>query len=164
MSDETPPHPSDSYYVLRHLLATLAYRTSRAISDPPAGYPELSIGEGVRTPHEILAHLVVLLQFTLRYARGEQLGKPAPPRSWNDEFNEFFATLLELDELFASGEDIQEPDRLIQGPIADALTHVGQLAMLRRIAGDPVERESYAMADIQIGRVGPDQPPPWRPG
>jgi hypothetical protein len=51
-------------------------------------------------------------------------------------------------------------EKLIQGPLADALTHVGQLAMLRGMAGVPVRPESYPRAEIVVGRVGIDQAAP----
>ncbi len=84
-------------------------------------------------------------------------------RPWADEVARFFAALERLDAFVASDAPIEAPvDKLFQGPIADAFTHVGQLAMLRRQFGAPVRGEDYFRADIAPGRVGAEQTPPNR--
>lgn len=93
------------------------------------------------------------------------MGKPtwhnSKPLEWNEEVNRFFATLKKFDDYLASSQPLQaSPERLLQGPIADVLTHVGQIAMLRRMAGEPLKGESYYDADIVTGRVGTDQAKP----
>ena len=147
--------------LLRHSVATLAYRGAKVLRDAPpyfAGYP---VAEGARTPGQILAHIGDLLDWALSMARGEQRWQTSAPSAWNAEVDRFFAALAALDAYLASAAPLAlSAERLLQGPIADALTHVGQLAMLRRLVGSPVRGESYAQADVVVGRVGPDQAPP----
>lgn len=161
MSDTRQP-PNQT---LRLLLATIAYRGTRAIENGPENFPDLRLAEGSRTPREILFHIVDLLDWTGLFARGERPKGSRQIGSWQEAVDLFYSSLRELDDLMATGSEPQvAANRLIQGPLADALTHIGQLAMLKRVAGFPVERESYAMADIRIGQVGPEQPPPYNPG
>ena len=145
--------------VLRHLLAALAYRGFKALRDAPEGFA-LFDGGG-KTPVAILAHLGDLLDWSLSMAQGEGRWKSAPPLSWAEETLRFQQGLERLDAQFASDAPLQaEWTRLLQGPLADALTHVGQLAMLRRLAGSPLPPENYFIAEVVTGRVGPDQAPP----
>jgi hypothetical protein len=117
----------------------------------------------MRKPVEILAHLADLMAWGLRAAEGEYLWRADGTRDWNTELGRFFDNLEKLDRYLASDQPLGHPaEMLIQGPLADALTHVGQLAMLRGAAGAPVRPESYARAEIAAGRVGMDQAPPGR--
>jgi hypothetical protein len=144
--------------MLRHTLATLAYRGGKTVRDAPPGFASLNIGETTRAPGQILAHVGDLLDWALAMARGKQAWHDSTPLSWADEVNRFFAGLARLDEYLASDKPLAlPPETLFQGPIADALTHVGQLAMLRRLGGSPVRGENYAKAEIVAGRVGPEQ-------
>jgi hypothetical protein len=105
-----------------------------------------------------LAHIGDLLDWALWLARGEHRWKDSTPLPWDDESARFFRALTAFDEYLASDARLLATvEKLFQGPIADALTHVGQLAMLRRLAGKPVRGENYAKADIETGRVGPNQ-------
>jgi hypothetical protein len=147
--------------LLRHTLATLAYRGGKAVRNAPAGFADFS-GAG-RTPGEILAHIGDLLDWALSIAAGNHAWRNSRPLPWDEEVERFFAALKRFDDYLASNELLHAPaERLFQGPIADALTHVGQLAMMRRLAGNPIGGESYYDADITIGRVGADQTPPKR--
>jgi hypothetical protein len=140
----------------RHAIATLAYRGGKAIRGAPESFATFD-GAG-RKPVEILAHIGDLLDWTLRMARGSKDWKSVEPQSWDHESKRFFSRLAELDGLLASQEAVQAPmERLFQGPIADALTHVGQIAMIRRMAGSPTRGENYFIAVIEMGRVGQDQ-------
>ncbi len=148
--------------MLRHALATLAYRGERAIAGAP---PEFAGFAGAaRTPGEILAHIGDLLDWALSMASGAEAWRPLAPVPWDRGAARFFAGLEALDRRLASREPLRAPaERLFQGPIADALTHVGQLAMLRRLAGCPQHGENYYKAEISIGRVGAGQAPPMAP-
>ena len=149
--------------MLRHLLATLAYRAAKTLRDVPAGFGDFSGGAGRRTPLEILAHMGDLMAWGVRMAHGTYLWRPEGGGDWNTELQRFFAGMEALDRALASDELLrQHADMLIQGPLADALTHVGQLSMLRGAAGAPVRPESYARAEIVRGRVGLEQAPPRR--
>jgi|SRR5580692_4663675 hypothetical protein len=140
----------------RHAVATLAYRGGKAIRGAPESFATFD-GAG-KTPVEILAHLGDLLDWTLRMLRGSTDWKPSAPQSWDQESRRFYSRLAELDALLASEEPVQAPiEKLFQGPIADALTHVGQLAMMRRMAGSPTRGENYYIARIEAGRVGSEQ-------
>jgi hypothetical protein len=147
--------------LLRHTLATLAYRGGKTVRDATADYATFRAGEKTRTPLEILAHIGDLLEWALSIARGKQEWKAAEPQAWNQEVKRFFASLKEFDQYLASAEPLAcSPQQLFQAPIADALTHVGQLAMLRRLAGSPVRGENYFVADIAVGKVGAEQSSP----
>lgn len=148
---------------LRHTLATLAYRAAKVLRDAPEEFAPLKIADTSRTPCAILGHISDLMEWALSMARGSESWRDSPPGGWAEEAQRFFATIGKLDEYLASGARLGCPsERLFQGPIADALTHVGQIAMLRRVAGSPVRGENYFKADIALGRVGAEQPPPRR--
>jgi hypothetical protein len=148
--------------LFRHALATLAYRGSKAIRNAPAGFADFHAGEGVRTPVQILTHIGDLLDWALSIAQGQRKWQDSKPLSWDRETERFFAALKRFDDFVASNP-VQAPlEKLLQGPVADASTHVGQIAILRRLAGAPVKGESYYEADIEAGRVGADQVPPKR--
>ena len=149
---------------LRHCLATLAYRAAKTVRGAPPGFAELHLAEpSAMTPGRILTHMGDLMEWALSMARGRQAWRDSTPRVWEAEVERFFAALGAFDAYLATAEPLQAPAaRLFQGPIADALTHVGQLATRRRLAGAPVRGENYFVADITIGRVGLDQAPPVR--
>ena len=150
--------------LVRHTLAALAYRGAKPLRDAPASFPDFSSGPGGNTPLTILAHIGDLLDWALSHAKGEGRWTSAAPGSWDDEAARFHRSLVALDEYLASDAPLgAEITRLFQGPIADALTHVGQLMMLRRMAGSAVYGENYFVADIVTGRLGQDQAPPKRP-
>ena len=143
---------------LRHLVATLAYRAAKVLRDVPAGFAEFSNGIGTRRSIQILAHMGDLMSWAVRMAQGENLWRADGGRDWNSEVRRFFEGLAALDGFLASGAPLGNPaEMLIQGPLADALTHVGQIAMLRTAAGAPIQPESYARAEIVAGRVGLEQ-------
>ncbi len=149
--------------LLRHALATLAYRGGKAIRNTPEGFAVFHVDEGVRAPGQILAHMGDLMDWALSIASGQRTWHDSKPLAWEKEVERFFAALKKFDDYLASSEPVHAaPEKLLQGAIADALTHVGQIAMLRRIAGEPVKGESYYDADIAIGRVGTEQTKPKR--
>lgn len=144
---------------LRHTLATIAYRAAKVERDAPPGFANFQLGKGARTPIEILAHMGDLFDWALTMAKGTSEWVQSKPRSWRKEVERFHASLLELDRYLASGEPLgASAEELFQGPISDVLTHVGQLAIMRRQDLAPVRSEVYAKADIAAGRVGADQP------
>jgi hypothetical protein len=148
--------------MFRHTLATLAYRAARALEDAPESFAGFD-GAG-RTPAQILAHMGDLFDWALSMAEGKQRWHNSEPLVWPEEQRRFFAALKAFDAYFTSGERLHAPlERLFQGPVADALTHVGQLAMLRRLAGCPIRGENYYVAEISPGRVGADLPAPVKP-
>jgi hypothetical protein len=149
--------------LLRHTLATLAYRGGKAVRNAPSGFAELRAGEGLRTPGEILAHVGDLFDWALSIALGQQKWRNSTPLPWEQETERFFAALKKFDDFLASSEPVHVPlEKLFQGPVADAFTHVGQIAILRRMAGAPVKGENFFVADIAVGRVGADQAAPKR--
>lgn len=144
--------------MLRHVLATLAYRTGKALRGASPEFAHFSAGDGVRTPLELLAHMSDLLDWALSYANDQPTWNPQTPGSWADEEARFFAALEALDARLAAAEPLNvSEERLFQGPLADALTHTGQLMLLRRLAAAPVRSENYFQAAISTGRVGADQ-------
>jgi hypothetical protein len=147
--------------LLRHTLATLAYRGGKALRGAPAEFADYRAMPGGRTPVEILAHMGDLFDWALKLAGGKPEWHSAAPLPWDQEVARFFAVLEAFDRRLASGEPLGcSAEKLFQGPIADALTHVGQLAMLRRMAGCGMRGENYFRATITAGRVGPDQAAP----
>jgi hypothetical protein len=146
---------------LRHALATLAYRAGKTVRGTPEAFGAFRASTESPSVVQILAHMGDLMDWKLRVARGEPSWTTATPLPWNQEIARFYASLKALDDYLASGAPIQaDPGRLFQGGIADALTHTGQLAMLRRLSGYKMKGESYVLSDIQIGRVGLEQTPP----
>jgi hypothetical protein len=140
-------------------LATLAYRGGKAMRNVPAGFPDFQGGHGLRTPGQILAHIGDLLDCGLSIPMGHQKWQDSKPQTWEQDVVRFHAGLKKFDDFLASSETLHAPlEKLFQGPIADALTHVGQIAILRRMADAPIKGESYFVADVQTGRVGADQP------
>ncbi len=159
----TPLSDASARATLRHLVATLAYRAAKVLRDVSSDFPTMSFGSASRRPVQILAHMADLMAWGVTLAQGDYKWTAAGSGDWNAEVQRFFAGLEALDrELATDGPFKGSIERLIQGPLADALTHVGQLAMLRGLSGAPVRPESYARADIVVGRVGPDQAPPGR--
>lgn len=149
--------------MLRHTLATLAYRGGKTVRNAPESFGDFAAGEGVRTPRQVLAHIGDLMDWGLSIAKGQQKWQSSAPLPWSQEVDRFFAALKAFDDFLASGQSLQAPvEKLFQGPIADALTHVGQIAVLRRMAGTPVRGENYFVADIAAGHVGSDQAAPKR--
>ena len=148
--------------LLRHAVATLAYRGGKAVRNAPAALADFRSADA-RTPVQILAHIGDLLDWGLSIASGTRTWKDSKAQPWDGEVERFFAALKRFDDYLASPDPLQAPaEKLLQGPIADAFTHVGQIAILRRMAGSPISGESYFDADIAAGRVGPSQTPPKR--
>jgi hypothetical protein len=149
--------------MLRHTLATVAYRGGKVLRNAPAGFAGFRAGATSRAPVQILAHIGDLFEWALTMAKGEEAWHDTPPRPWAQEVDRFFATLRAFDDFLGSGAPLAAgAEGLFQGPVADALTHVGQIAMLRRLASAPVKGENYFRAEIEAGRLGPDQSPPRR--
>jgi hypothetical protein len=149
--------------LLRHAVATLAYRGGKAIRGAPDGFADFKASEKTRTPGQILAHLGDLIDWALSMAKGKQEWHDSPPISWDEGAKRFFAALQAFDDYLASDAPLHaSAERLFQGPVADALTHVGQIAMLRGIAGSSIRAENYFKADIAAGRVGAEQTAPQR--
>jgi hypothetical protein len=152
-----------SRQLLRHTVATLAYRAGKALRDAPDSFASFSTGEKGRTPAHILAHMGDLFDWALSIAMGKQAWQDSAPLPWSQEVDRFFATLKAFDDYLASGTPLPVSDeKLFQGPIADALTHTGQIAMLRRMAGCSMRGENYFRAEITAGRVGKYQAEPSR--
>lgn len=140
--------------VLRHMVATVAYRGGLAVTDAPAGFDTFRAHETTRTPGEILAHIGDLLEGSLHLVKGEMVYLTSAPLPWAEEVTRFFAAGKKFDSYLASQAPLACPvERLIQGPIGDALTHVGQIVMLRRMAGKPVRVGEYFTAEIVAGEI-----------
>lgn len=149
--------------LLRHTVATLAYRGAKTIRGAPSVFSEYRVEETSRNPREILSHVSDVLNWALAMAQGEQVERASRELKWTEEVSRFFGSLSALDDYLSSDSPLKAPEeKIFQGPIADALTHVGQLAMLRRLTGSPVKGENYFKAEIEIGRIGPEQSSPTR--
>lgn len=152
----------DKRQLLRHTVASLAYRVARVIEGAPETFAEFS-GTG-RMPVQVLAHMSDLFDWALSAVEGRERWHTSKPHSWITEQQRFFASLHAFDTYLASDEPLYAPvEALFQGPIADALTHVGQLAMMRRLAGCPTRGENFYVADVKPGQVGSEQPAPVQP-
>jgi hypothetical protein len=149
--------------LLRHTLATLAYRGGKALRGAPEGFGAFDPGHGCRTPAQILAHIGDLFDWAVTMCNGEAVWHDATPQPWPQEVDRFFATLRAFDARLRDPRALAStPEKIFQGPIADALTHIGQIGLLRRQAQSPVKGESYFRAEITTGRVGRDQAAPVR--
>jgi hypothetical protein len=154
---------NDTRDLLRHAVATVAYRGAKAVRGAPASFGAFAIGDPPRTPAQILAHIGDLFDWALSQARGAEAWHDSTPLDWPREVERFHAALRTFDDYLASDAPLAAaPERLFQGAVADALTHVGQLAMLRRLAGLKMKGENYSRADIVVGRIGPEQTAPSR--
>ena len=143
--------------LLRHLLATVAYRGGLAVVDAPESFTRFRLDEATRTPGELLAHIGDLLEGSLHLAKGELLYLTSAPLPWKEEIARFFSAVKALDSYLASAAPMACPvEKLMQGPIGDALTHVGQIVILRRMAGVPVRAAAYFTAEIVAGEVNED--------
>ena len=144
--------------MLRHAVATVAYRGGKALRGAPESFALFRIGDATRAPVKLVAHIGDLFDWALSMAQGRTVWKDSEPLAWADEVERFFGTLKKFDEYLASEEPLHgTAEKLFQGPVADALTHVGQLTMLRRVAGAPMRSENYFMAEIVAGRTGAEQ-------
>lgn len=146
---------------LRHAVATLAYRAGKTIRGAPPHFADFVASPGTRTPAQILAHMGDLLDWAGSLANGAETWHTSTPLPWHEEGERFFGALVTFDRRLASDAPLGcTSEQLFAGPIADALTHSGQLGMLRRMAGSPVRGENYSVARIETGRTGADQPAP----
>jgi hypothetical protein len=134
--------------MLAHTLATLRFRLGRALDGASADFGAFQAGEGVRAPVEILSHMGDLMDWALRQANGVPEWTVATPLAWDNEVARFFAALEKLEARVNAGPVECDENRLFQGPIADALTHTGQIALLRRMHGAPVKPMNYFKAEI----------------
>ena len=145
---------------LRHTVATMAYRAAKTLRDAPASFADFKPGPSTKTPNEVLAHMGDLFDWAYTMTQGEPKWNTTSPLEWSRECDRFFAAVTKFDRALSTGGPFtHELTRMFQGPVADALTHTGQMAMLRRMHGAPMKGESYARAQIVIGRVGADQTP-----
>lgn len=152
--------------LLRHFLAAIAYRTQKALRDAPSHFPEFAAGHQVRTPVQILRHMTSLMGYVRTFFVGDTYPvKPDPLPTFKDEVGRFHEMIQTVGELLDAGRPLRDisTEQLLQGPFADVMTHVGQLALLRRLADAPVAPENFIYADIQGDRLGPEQPMPARP-
>jgi hypothetical protein len=148
---------NDARDMLRHTLATLAYRAEKVLREAPEGFADFRMSPNGRSALEILGHMGDLMEWGQRFTLGENKWKPGETTSWDQARDRFFKGLAAFDAGLAAAAPTVALEPIFQGPIADALTHVGQLSMMRGAAGLAVKPESYARADIQTGRVGRDQ-------
>lgn len=151
--------------LLRHFLAALAYRTQKALRDCPVSFPQFRAAPGVRTPSELLRHMTSVLGYARTFMVGGTYDAE-PPADFAVEVTRFHEMLEALSSRLANGETFGETsfEAVLQGPFSDAMTHAGQLAILRRLHGDPVPAENFLKADIRADNIGPNQAPPRSPG
>jgi hypothetical protein len=149
---------------IRHVLAVLAYRTQKAIRDSDEDFPYFQAGNGTRTPIELVRHMSSVLGYARTFFIGG-IYRADPLISFSEEIKRFHSLLADLSAHLAAGTQIKEISliQLLQGPISDAMTHAGQLAMLRRLAGSPVASENFIFAEISAERLGSIQPLPAAP-
>lgn len=155
----------DKRELLRHFLAALAYRAQKALRDAPAEFGNFRIAEGVRTPSELVCHMTSVLGYARTFFIGGQY-RPAPLPSLAEEIERFHEMLKDIAQYIESGAPLlgeMSAEQLLQGPFSDAMTHAGQLAMLRRLAGFPVAPENFIVADIDAQHLGIEQAEPRSP-
>ena len=154
----------NSRELLQHFLGALAYRTQKALRDAPESFADFRIAPTARTPFELVWHMTGVIGYARTFLNG---GEFAPPRlaAFADEVKRFHETMAALSDDF--GNTSLTPRitdaQFLQGPLADAMTHAGQLAMLRRLHGSPVPSENFIFAKVSAGNVGHEQPLPAAP-
>jgi hypothetical protein len=154
---------SNKNAMLRHFLASIAYRVTKAIKNAPKTYPNLYIGKGARTPLKILHHITGVLTYAHSFFEHYDTTH-FDIKSWDAEVYELYNILSKIDKSFQEKNSTKiTKEQLLQGPLSDSMAHIGQLLMLRRIADSPVPSENFIFADIRKGEVGPDQPDPIAP-
>jgi hypothetical protein len=155
----------DKQSLLRHFLAALVYRTQKALRDAPAEFGDFRAGEGVRTPAELVRHMTSVIGYSRTFFLGGQY-RPEPLPSLQEEIIRFHLMVEDVAGHIEAGTPLAEgmtEERLLQGPFSDAMTHAGQLAMLRRLAGVPVPPENFIVAEITAERLGINQAEPVSP-
>ena len=158
-AEPSSDHPERQF--LRHTLATVAYRGGKALRGAPEGFSSFRAGESSRTAGEILAHIGDLYDWMAALLEGRHVWKNETVRTWEEDAARFFEGLRRVDAVLASDAPLGFPvEKLFQGPVADSLTHIGQIAMLRRLAGSPVKGENYFKAEIRAGEVRMEQAAP----
>ena len=149
--------------LLRHFLAAIAYRTQKALRDAPESFPDFDAGHQVRTPAQIVRHMTSVLGYARTFFIGGTY-RPDPLPTFSDEMTRFHHMLEDLaGHLSSETQMALSPEQLLQGPLSDVMTHVGQLALLRRLAGTPIPPENFIMADVNRDRLGMDQALPASP-
>lgn len=150
--------------LLKHFLAAIAYRTQKALRGAPESFAEFRAGANVRTPQELVRHMTGVLGYARTFLLGG-VWRPEPLPTLAEEIARFHQTLEDLGRLFEEGVPLRgvSEAQMLQGPLADAMTHAGQLAMLRRLAGSPVPPENFIRAAIHASNLGGDQPLPVAP-
>lgn len=150
--------------VVLHAVATVAYRTQKALRDAPCDFGDFEAGAGVRTPRELVRHMTSVLGYARTYFVGGVF-RPDPLPTLEAEIERFHETVADLGAHLRGGTDLRDITmlQLLQGPVSDAMTHAGQLALLRRLAGSPVASENFIFADVSSDRLGSDQPLPAAP-
>ncbi|MFN0278583.1 MAG: hypothetical protein ACKVRN_08275 [Pyrinomonadaceae bacterium] len=150
--------------MLRHFLGALAYRTQKALRGAPESFAQFDAGSGVRTPMELVRHMASVLGYARTFFIGGSY-RPEPLENFEDETARFHEMLSDLRRLLDEETpliDITE-ERMLQGPFSDVMTHAGQLAMLRRLHGEPVRSENFVFADVSADNVSSKQPDPVAP-
>jgi hypothetical protein len=150
--------PDSERDLFRHVIAAAAYRASKALRGAPESFADFKASESTRTPLQILAHMGDLYDWALTIVKGQTQWRDSEPLPWPEECERFFRSVTTLDAYLASDAPLHgSVGKVLQAGIADSLTHIGQIAMLRRIAGCPVRGENYYLADIRPGRTGFEQ-------
>jgi hypothetical protein len=154
----------DKRALLQHFLAAIAYRTQKALRGAPPSFASFRAAPKVRTPHELVSHMDSVLGYARTFFIGGEY-RPQPSPDFTAEIQRFHSKLEDLSRHLEEGTPLREttPERLLQGPFSDAMSHAGQLALLRRLAGSPVPPENFIVADVDSANLGPDQPNPVSP-
>jgi hypothetical protein len=150
--------------LLRHYLAAIAYRLQKALRGAPPGFQRFRAAPGVRTPHELVCHIANVLGYSRSCFAGETFDAGVPT-DWNGDLSAVHQTLEDLAAHLTNGTPLGAVTeaQLLQGPFADAMTHIGQLAMLRRFFGAPVRPEDFILAAISADNLSQEQPEPVSP-
>jgi hypothetical protein len=150
--------------MLRHFLAALAYRTQKALRGGPESFANFSAGSNARTPHELIVHMRSVLGYARTFFIGGIYPQPVP-EDWEKDIEAFHEMLGDLGRYLDSDTPLQNTteERMLQGPFSDAMTHAGQIAMLRRLAGSPVASENFIVADVSPDNLSASQPDPVAP-
>jgi hypothetical protein len=138
---------------LRHTLATIDYRFQKSVKYRNTDFGDYTLGKESRSPKEIINHMYFVLSSTTIYIQEERIQKGEPDKlNLELEIERFNSEIKNLDKVLSENElDINYSKRLLQGPLSDILTHIGQISMLSRLNNNPIESEDFSSSPIKTG-------------
>ena len=139
--------------LLRHTLSTIKYRFEKSIAGSTENFGRFNLGEGSRSPIEIVNHMYHVLYSTRIFLEEERFARKQPEElALLQEIERFSLELINIDKALHVFElPSNYAKRLLQGPLSDILTHIGQISMMQRLNGKSISGEDFSAAHIETG-------------